>query len=330
MREAGIDTWSLGWYLGEDSAPARAMKSLATQPVSRGRVIPDEIAGHRVGWFPGSRLLFAEGHPLEDGLAGSSDLPGAAERLSGALNDFGILPPTYRLAPLENGRGDVLPVIGGTGFAGIRRFDSTVNRAFDRGVEGVLVLSGLAQVAMPRCKTHVIRETGGRRVETVYHVGYGGKSVADRIYDKGIESRTAPRGEFVRFECQNRYTKEARPGLEAVCDATYVRGKFVNRFEPLWKASKGVVVGKNEKLAIRLGELVDEGVLSITEARSIAGHLLLDSVGVEESRMQRQGYWKQRARARDQGLVLAEGVDTDVDVDLSQVLESVFDSECWN
>lgn len=328
MREAGIDTWSLGWYLREGSPAARAMQALATQPVARGRVIPDEIAGHRVGWFPGSRLLFAEGHPVDDALAGCAELPVAAERLSEALGDLGILPPRHALAPIQNGRGDLLPVIGGSGFAGVRRFDSTFNRGFVDGAEGVTVLAGVAAVAVPRLKTHVIERVGGGAVETVYHVGSGGKNVLDRIYDKGIQSGAALRGQLVRFECQIRYSKESRPPLEAVCDQRYVRGMFVHRFEPLWKASKGVTVGNTEKLAIRLGELVDDGVLSLTEARSLAGHLALDSVGVEESRMQRRGYNKQRERARKHGLVLSSGLD--LDVDLSEVLESVFDAESWN
>jgi hypothetical protein len=331
MREAGIDTWSLGWYLPEDGPGCRAMKSLATQPVAQGgRVIPEAIAGHRVGWFPKARLLFAEGHPASENLAGAADLPGAAERLSADLQDYGVLLPQHRLAPRKTTRGDFLRVIGGSGFAGIRRFDSTVNRPFEAGAEGLAALAGLAEISVSRRKTHVIRQSGGRLIETVYYVAPGGKSVLERMYDKGVESGTASRGEYVRFEAQLRFCKSARPPLEALADSTYVRDSFVRRFEPLWKASKGVIVGDSAKLAMRLGVLVDDGTISITEARSIAGHLTLDAVGLEERHMKREGYWKQRARARDHGLVLAGGSDADVEVDLASVLESVLDSECWN
>jgi hypothetical protein len=293
-------------------------------------MLPDSIAGHRVGWFPGSRLLFAEGHPADGGLCPPEGLPSAQARVQGALHDFGVLPPAYKLAPRTKmvGLEEVpLPCIGGKGFAGIRRLDSTVNIEFDRASEGLAALAGVAAIPLPRSKTQIIREVGGRRVETVYFRGSSGKRVLGRWYDKGVESGVAPRGFLVRPEDQRRFPKEARLDVEAVAESNYVRDAFVRRFEPLWRASKGVKVAGAIELAQRISELVDEGAMTPAEAKSVAGYLLLETA--EANRQSRATRYRDRARCRDHGLVLADGVLDEVEVDLGEVIERALDSEAW-
>jgi len=58
---AGIDTWSPCWYAPPGSPPARALDALATEVSGRARLLPEPVAGHRLGWFPDPRLVFAEG-----------------------------------------------------------------------------------------------------------------------------------------------------------------------------------------------------------------------------------------------------------------------------
>jgi hypothetical protein len=308
------------------------MKALATEHGPRSRLLPEKVAGHRVGWFPGSHLVFAEGHPVDDGgLARPDQLPGAAARIFEELHDRGVRLPAHRLAPrakLSKDEGIItLPVIGGTGFGGIRRLDSTVDLAFDDPAEGLAALAGVAALPLPRVKTQVIREVGGRRVETVYFRGSSGKRVLGRWYDKGLESGSAARGLHVRPEDQRRFPKEARLDLEAVAAGTYVRDAFVRRFAPLWRAAKGVKVAGVMELAQRLAELQDEGLISPTEAKRIAGHLVLDAAQAQRQSLRQ--CQRDRADARRHGLVLADGVLDEVEVDLGEVLERALDAECW-
>lgn len=326
LEAAGVDTWSICWYLRPDSKPWRAMEALATEPASRSRLLPEVVAGHRVGWFPGSGLLFAEGHPGSEGLCGAGALPAAASRVRDGLGDLGVLPPSWRYWGLVGPRG-FRKATGGAGFGGIRRLDSTVDLRFDSSVEGLAALAGVAALPLPRVKTDVIREVGGRRVETVYFRGSSGKRVLGRWYDKGLESGDAARGLHVRPEDQRRFPKQARLDLEAVASSTYVRDAFVQRFSPLWRAAKGIKVGGVMELAGRLAELQDEGLISPGEAKRIAGHLVLDAADAQ--RQSRSTCYADRAAARRHGLVLADGVLDEVEVDLGEVLERAMDSEAW-
>jgi hypothetical protein len=331
IAAAGVDTWSVCWYLRDGSSGVRAMESMATVKAARSDLIEDSIEGHRVGWFPGQRMVFAEGHPVQGSLAGAAELPGALARITTALADRGILVPDRRYAPKEvftKEEGWVnLPVIGGTGRGGIRRLDSTVDLSFDDPLRGLAALAGVAALPLPRMKTQIMREAGGRRVETVYLRGYSGKNVLGRWYDKGVESGAAARGCWVRPEDQRRYRANTRPSVEAVAGTSYVRDQFVRRFEPLWRAAKGVKVGGVLDIGKRLEELIAEGTITARQAKSMAGAMVLEAAGCEyQSRATRM---RDRARMRDHGLVLADGVLDEVEVDLGEVLEEAMDSSAW-
>ncbi len=325
LAAAGVDTWSVCWYLEPDSKSWRAMQALATVPAPRSRLLEDPVADHRVGWFPGTGLLFAEGHPSAFGLAQVSELPGALDRISADLVDYGILPPTHRLQTV--GTAGCPRPKGGVGFGGVRRLDSTVDLSFTDPFQGLATLAGVAALPLPRVKTQVFRESGGRRVETVSFFGPSGRSLLGRWYDKGVESNESPRGTHVRPEDQRRFSKNARPSVEALASSTFVRDAFVRRFEPLWRASKGVKVAGPVELAKRLGELQDEGVITPSEATRAAGYLLLDSA--DAFRQSRAQAFRNRALVRNHGLVLADGVLDEVDIDLHHVLERALDSEAW-
>jgi hypothetical protein len=302
------------------------MEALATERAPRSQLLPESVVGHRVGWFPGSGLLFAEGHPDQDGLCRSDALPAAAAAVREGLCDRGVIPPSWRLWSLVGPDGPRVAT-GGVGFGGIRRLDSTVDLSFESPAEGLAALAGVAALSLPRVKTQVIREVGGRRVETVYFRGSSGKRVLARWYDKGVESGSAGRGLHVRPEDQRRFPKEARLDLAAVASSTYVRDAFVRRFSPLWRAAKGVKVAGVIELAQRLAEMQDEGLISPGEAKRIAGHLVLDAADAQ--RQSRSQCYKDRADARKHGLVLADGVLDEVEVDLGEVLERALDAECW-
>lgn len=321
IEAAGVDTWSVCWYVGDQTPACKALEALATERSARSKLIPGQVEGHRVGWFPGTRMLFAEGHPRSDGLAKAHELPEALQRVREGIHALGIDTPD------SDTRRDSRTGTRGPGFGGVRRLDSTVDLRFDNPLEGLCALAGVAALPIPRCKTKVMREAGGRRVETVYFHGYGGKQVLGRWYDKSVESLDGPRGSWVRPEDQRRYSAEVRPPIEALAQTSYVRDQFVGRFETLWSAAKGVKVGGVLELAKRLDELVAQEVVSAATAKRIAGHLVLDAAGCQNQ--SRSTMLRDRADARRHGLVLADGLFDEVEVDLGEVLERAMDSEAW-
>lgn len=331
VTAAGVDTWSICWYVREESPAHRAIEALATQPGERSRLLPDPVAGHRVGWFPGTRLVFAEGRPAGvEGLCRTDDLPGVAKLIHDSLGDLGLRLPHWSSRPLGGPvpGGVMRPHLRESGFAGVRRLDSTVDLEFGRSSEGLAVLAGVAALPLPRVKTQVLREVGGRRVETVYFRGSSGRTVLGRWYDKGVESGSHGRGVRVRPEDQRRFAKDARVPLEAVAEGSYVRDSFVRRFEPLWRASKGIKVTGPRECAARAIELFEAGEISGGEAKAMLGRLMLDTAGGEAVQTLRQQQ-RDRGLARRHGIVLADGVDEEVEVDLCEVMEQAFDSEAW-
>ena len=155
----------------------------------------------------------------------------------------------------------------------------------------------------------------------------GGKRVLGRWYDKGQETGDAPRGQWVRPEDQRRFTAQFRPTVESVASSTLVRDAFVQRFTPLWKAAGGVRVGGMLDIAAKLAELQDEGVITAGQAERVAGFMVLDAA--ECARCSRATDYRRRADLRELGLVLADGVLDEVDVDLAAILEDALEADCW-
>jgi hypothetical protein len=54
-------------------------------------MVPGDVAGHRVGWFPESALVFAEGHPAPGDFGCADDLPDVLERLELDMGSMGVL-----------------------------------------------------------------------------------------------------------------------------------------------------------------------------------------------------------------------------------------------
>ena len=330
VAAAGVDTWSIAWYLREESSAVAAMEHLATGRASRSRLLPEKVVGHRVGWFPGSRLVFAEGRPGgEEGLCDPGDLPAVAGLLADSIRARGVRLPEHDYLPngIPDGALRRAASLGDSGFAGVRRLDSTVDLRFEGGATGLAALSGVGALPVPRVSKKVQREVGGNRVETVWFLGTSGRSVLGRWYDKGVETGEADRGQWVRPEDQRRFAKEARVPVDVVADTSFVRDSFVRRFEPLWRASKGVLVASHSELAGRVRELVEEGEMTAGEAKAALGHLVLDSGG--ERLQSRSTWYRDRSVCRRHGLVLADCDDDVVSIDLGEVVEEALETERW-
>lgn len=315
---AGVDTWSATWYLDPHSSAGRKMAALATIPSKQGAsLIPEKIAGYRVGWYLDHGLVFADGHPGGDRLGAPEGLPAALRDLEVAMLTAQV-PIDTRERPFDSlGRQS-------SGRAGIRRLDVTCDLAFEEGAEGLAVLAGVAGLLRDspgKCDVF-FGERGA--VETVYLRGAAGRKVLGRWYDKGVESNTAARGKLIRPEDQNRWPKASRRHVEELT-APYVRDRFRSRFRTLYSATKGVTVGGPRVLADKLVAAVERGDITAARAEHLAGYLLLGDRLQRPARTRR----RLRAQARVHGLVLADGVMQEVEVDLHDVLDQVMETELW-
>jgi hypothetical protein len=81
------------------------------------------------------------------------------------------------------------------------------------------------------------------------------------------------------------------------------------------------------RVAERLRELQDKGVVTPGEAKAVAGHLLLDTADAHQQ--SRTTVYRDRARARELGLVLADGVTEEVEVDVHAALEQALEADGW-
>ena len=323
IAQAGIDTWSPAWYVNEGTKAHRAMSELATVPATRSRLLEDTILGHRVGWFPASGLVFAEGHPGGDRLGCPDDLPAVLGYLEQAMWDHGIpVSPRRSRSVWASSRPQTAD--RSAGFAGVRRLDATCDLAFASGAEGLAVLAGVAAMPLPRMKSSLWRAAGDRRIETVGFYGSTGKKMLARWYDKSVESGSGPPGTLIRPEDQRRWPAASRRDVEELTSGN-VREKHRQRFLPLWRATKGVTVGGIPVLTEKIAEAVEAGELSPHEAIRAAGYLLLG----DEVKLPRKTRYRHRRLCDDHGLVLADGVLQEVEVDLHDVLDEVMESDAW-
>ena len=298
------------------------MTALATNPAGRGKLIPHEIDGHRVGFFPGSSLIYAEGHPGEAGtLASPLVLEDRCRALHEAISDVGVPLPKLRarrgspfLPGFEDREGD----------AGIRRLDPAVDVACEEGSGGMALLTGVASLDSGRLDRDV--RYNGRSIGTVSWLGARGKLA--RVYDKGVESGSAPRGERIRLEAQYRWARESRREASELTPQ-YVGGKFVQRFAPLWRASNGIKVVSRMAMIDRLREAVRAGDLTLSQAEQVLAYQALTHDG--PLGVPRNTDWRRRRLIADSGFILADAVDQEeeVEVDLAEVLDAVMGTEAW-
>jgi hypothetical protein len=282
-------------YLDEDRDIVRARRLM---PEGR---LPDRLSGHVVGFLPGHRVLWIEGHPTVEGLADPA-----------ALNDLEAdLLERLKLADVPTGRD-----------AGLARVDATVTVRYDSAREGHAVLSALAALDLPRTKPVVF----GKPPQTFWLQSDSAKSarVLGRVYDKGLESGLAPAGQLVRFEDQRRYTKDLRRAVQEM-DPEYVARRFLGRFEPMRRSAAGVRVASLPVLSGELAERVNNDEITRGQANRLIGYLVMQQSGARS--MPARTERRIRRELRDQGLVLADDFFEPLDVDLGETVEAV--AEPW-
>jgi hypothetical protein len=332
---AGVDTWSPCWYVDRQSSAAEMLDALASTPATRGRLLPDPVGGHRIGWNKAAGMLYAEGHPEADGLAPPDDLVERLRELEEQLLEYGVpLPPGTVHSGSVLAQTDDLD-----GFGGVRRCDATVDLRVGSRAQGLAILAGAAAIATttPRAQGQVFyAKDGTGSVETVYLRGSSGVKVLGRWYDKGLESwGPGRRGERIRIEDQRRYPKGHRRDVAELSSA-YVRAKLQDRFLPMYRASKGVKVAGQVVLIDKLCELAESGQLRPAQAERLAGYLAVRRRGFsgrDWSQREREAYERlerdRKRSLRELGLVEASGAIEEVEVDLHEVLELALDGAAW-
>jgi hypothetical protein len=169
-------------------------------------------------------------------------------------------------------------------------------------------------------------------LETVTWTGTGKRrGIARRVYDKGVESRTAPRGTLIRLEAQLRWPKGQRRAVDEMSVA-YARGLFVKRFAPLARASKGVrVVSNLQRFVNEVMDRVEAGELKFAEAERVIAYQQIAQAGRDRTPgASRKTLYNRRALVAETGLVLSEhGTLEEVEVDLHGVLGQVLETDAW-
>jgi hypothetical protein len=317
---AGIDTWSPAWKVDPHGDRFARFRDACTVKTRRGQLLPFDIGGHRVGCF-NSGLVYAEGHPAGAGeLCPPDELLVRGIELQEALRAAGV-PITGR----EMAFGEMSSE--SEGFAGLRRQDATLDVAAGGSSAGLALLSGVASVVRESPGCEVVHFGRDRGVETVYLVGYGGKTRLARVYDKATESAVAPRGTVIRFEDQRRWSKDDRPS-PAEMTGDYVRFKFQRRFVSLYRASKGVTVGGPMVVVERLWDAVDAGEITARQAEKLAGHAVMSARRATPLHS-RYTEWRRRRELQELGLVLGDGLLEEVEVNVHDVLEMALESDAW-
>jgi hypothetical protein len=300
---AGIDTWSPCWYAPPGSPLARALGALATETSGRARLLPEPLAGHRVGWFPDPRLVFAEGRARGEALLPAAEVPAALGRLCAALAELGIAATPARCA-------------------GLRRLDVAADLHTDSSAEGLALLECVATASCGARKLAAYRTE--RRTESVLLKTRADRTLA-RLYDKGAQLG-APPGCRLRFEAQWRFPRERRPAPEHL-DPAELRDLFARRFAPLWQAAGGIRLAPGTGLVERVAEAVADGRLAPSRARTLAGYLLLSAAGVPQGA--RRTTYELERECRELGLLASLSAEADRSVDVATVLDECLAPEVW-
>jgi hypothetical protein len=282
------------------------MRSVATCPAYRAYLLPDQIADHRVGWFPYSGLVFAEGSLAGDQLCPPAEIRPRAKALVEELKKVGV--------PVD-----------GFSSSEIRRLDVAVDLGLSSSMAGLALLECIGGVSPAKKK--VVTYRVGHTVETVVIKSHAGNSQA-RVYDKGLEKDDgAQRARRLRFEAQWRFAKGSRLEPDELT-TDLLRERFQQRFQGLYDSGNGFELGGAAAIADRLAKEVADGRLAPSRARSIAGYLLLRAAGASQG-AERTAYTLE-SECRELGLSVALlDSSATVNVDVAGILEECLSAAAW-
>jgi hypothetical protein len=159
---------------------------------------------------------------------------------------------------------------------------------------------------LPRLKSKVISHNG--ETQSVYWITPKRGLVRLRLYDKGVQSKTAPPGELVRVEHQYRWqgAKQPDPATMARSDL----GRMWQGQLRAWEGCDDVVVAGLDAHARLLLERAEDGTINPSAALRLTGEVVQRSNGVGKAWWVARGKARQWSRhtkeLRDLGIVLDE------------------------
>lgn len=258
---------------------------------------PVELDGWRFGTIDALGLTWAEGHPAPGALARPDEVLRAGTHVRELVHDH----------------------VGVRRDRGVSRLDVTTTRRTSTESEARALLAGLAALDLPRCDT--VRR--GRPAQSIAWVNSRGRRILARAYDKGRELG-GESWESVRLEDQRRFASGARPPLDVAADGQYQRELFERRFRPMASAAEGVRAATFPVVCQAIADEAKYGFRPATEARALAGSLVLLAGGAGES-IARATRYRWRAELREAGFVYVDDEREAVDVDLGGELHAALE-----
>lgn len=279
VAQVGVDTVSFAWRPLDDEvlwdrlqngAQARSIAGLwRVNPagVPGGWMLSKPLAGARWFFFPDSRLIFAEGR--------------LGAMLSGRDGDFSLAPFSSLMTAALRLEEEIAVVFGhdrADGIGGLimalRRLDLAAELRWADPSDGLAALRALGTLSIPRVKVCEWRHEG--RTETVsYYTATKHKKLLMRIYDKGVESRSAAPGTLLRFERQHRWVKADQPELFNFAVQADPSALWLDRFEDWAESAERLAVEGGEGSQRRLIEAVESGDLDREKAERLIGALAI-------------------------------------------------------
>ncbi|MGH9919074.1 MAG: hypothetical protein ACRD6W_09435 [Nitrososphaerales archaeon] len=177
---------------------------------------------------------------------------------------------------------------------------------FARPDDGLKFLRACSVLELPRLKSKVISHNG--QTQSAYWITPKLGHVRLRLYDKGLQSKTAPAGELVRVERQFRWQGKKRPD-----PASMAQGDLGTMWQGqlrVWEGCDDVVVAGLDDHARLIMERAEDGTINPNKALRLSGEILQRGRGFGRDWWVVQGKGRQWARhtkeLRDLGIVLDE------------------------
>lgn len=314
----GVDTWKPTWYVDPAGREARWFKENPdVLSVNGSWQMPAQIEEHTIGFDHRRNLIWAEGHPEPGRLAKAHELVPAYNRLREAMAAAGVPIPPGRTRPIVSrarrapGPKDRSTAAAWSSFrapgeAGLGRLDVTADFETPTSLYGLELLKALQAIQFCNGRS---RPYGGNNMwETVVIPARNGRAILGRVYDKGVESKSAPRGRLLRAEDQRRFTAERRRAVEDI-DAQFLCDRWHRRFKHFAKATEGVVTVSDPITACAVVQSkIEAGELDPLRGERLVATIMLDYLSGQNRRGDRVTLWRRRKELRELGIVTDSGV----------------------
>jgi hypothetical protein len=262
------------------------------EPVYRAGVYPDGLV-----YAEGRAAAIADGSRESHRLASVSDVALAARQVVGDLGGLGL--------ELD-------------GVVEVGRLDLASELLFDDGRDGLALLHGLARVDLPWLKRFPAETRYG--VESVEWRTLQGSAIVMRGYDKGLESKTAGRGERVRLERQSRKRK-GRALAVAKLATEDLRALYLGReLRAIAEQARPVTMCSTPDAIELVNAMVAAGDVSRREAEGVLGFLV---GGRQAGEYARRTWYRRWGQLRQYGIALDDLRQRPVEIPVARYVDAM-------